>query len=285
MAGRDAAYVADTVAQTNPAAVESAASVERDVRVMLVDDDPLVRRALREALGSQAGFTVVAEASSGTECISVALRERPDVILVDIDMPAADGLTATSKLTRMMPEMRVVMISTWDDDELGLLGLRAGAEGFLTKDTDIEALTRSLASVVRGEAAISRRLTRRLIHAAVRGVADGRSGMRPITSPLTSREWHVLDLMSAGRSTEAIADMLVLSIETVRSHVKHILAKLGAHSRAEAVEIADRLRQRPGSGLGEEAGDELLLRRAAERLAHRRIQREEEEQEEEKEEE
>jgi DNA-binding NarL/FixJ family response regulator len=243
---------------------------------MLVDDDPLVRRALREALGDQPGFTVVAEASNGVEAVNVAIEEQPDVVLIDIDMPGAEGLTATARLTRMAPDMRVVMISTWDDDELGLLGLRAGAEGFLTKDTDIDALTRSLVGVVHGEAAISRRLTRRVVQ-AIRGVADGRSGMRPVKSQLTSREWQVLDLMSAGRSTETIAQTLVLSIETVRSHVKHILAKLGAHSRAEAIDIADRLRQRPGTSIGEKAGDELLLRRAAERLADRRRAQQEDE--------
>jgi DNA-binding NarL/FixJ family response regulator len=242
------------------------------VRVLLVDDDPLVRRALREALGRHPGFTIAGEATTGEEAVELALVERPDVVLMDIDMPGADGVTATARLTRALPEARVVMFSTREDEELGLLGLRAGAEGFLTKDTGIDALARSLTGVVRGEAAISRRLTRRLVH-SLRGTSGSRAGMRPVKSTLTSREWQVLDLMSSGQGTEEIAETLVLSIETVRSHVKHILAKLEAHSRAEAIEIADRLRERPGPSRPEGSADDLILRREVERLLHQRGER------------
>ena len=126
-------------------------------------------------------------------------------------------------------------------DELGLLALRAGAVGFLSKEADIDALPRALEGVRRGEAAISREMTRRLID-RYRGTADGATGLRPIKSPLTAREWEVIDLLKPDRSPEHVAETLVLSPETVRSHIKNIMRKLDVHSRADAVAAAERLR-------------------------------------------
>jgi NarL family two-component system response regulator LiaR len=241
------------------------------LRVLVVDDDPLVRRALRDALERERGFVVEGEAGDGAQAIDMAVERQPDVVLMDVDMPDVDGVTATLRIRRQAPGVQVVMLSTIADDELGLLGLRAGASGFLSKDLSTGALARSLHGVARGEAAISRALALKLIE-RLRRAPERATGMRPVQSALTSREWQVLDLMCAGATTDGIADELVLSIETVRSHVKHILAKLGAHSRAEAVEAAARLRAGgAGAGLGDAASlDELAFRRVLDRLRDRR---------------
>jgi NarL family two-component system response regulator LiaR len=139
------------------------------------------------------------------------------------------------------PDQLVVVLTGSGDDELGLLALRAGAVGFLSKDADVDTLPRALEAVRRGEAAVSREMTRRLIE-LFRGAPDGSSGLRPIKSPLTAREWEVIDLLKPGQSPDEVAQTLVLSPETVRSHVKNIMRKLDVHSRADAVTAAERLR-------------------------------------------
>jgi NarL family two-component system response regulator LiaR len=134
-----------------------------------------------------------------------------------------------------------VMLTSSDEEEMGLLGLRAGAVGFLSKDLDIDVLPRALRGAVDGEAVISRRMSMRLVE-QLRRSPEGTTGMRPVKSPLTPREWEVIDLLYEGMTTERIAETLVLSSETVRSHVKNILRKLNARSRQEAVETAQRMR-------------------------------------------
>jgi DNA-binding NarL/FixJ family response regulator len=161
---------------------------------------------------------------------------------MDVVMPELDGIIATRRIVKELPDQIVVILTGADDeDEIGLQALRAGATGYLSKDLDIEALPRALEGARTGEAVISRRMTKRLIE-HVRRTPESLSGMRPVRSPLTAREWEVIDLLRDGRSTEAIADDLVLSIETVRSHIKNILRKLDVRSRQEAVEEAERMR-------------------------------------------
>jgi NarL family two-component system response regulator LiaR len=245
--------------------------VSGTLRVLVADDDPLVRRALRHALTAQPGLVVAGEARDGNEAVQMALGELPDIVLMDIDMPTLDGVTATSRIRRAAPQVEVVILSTASDDDLGLLGLRAGAAGFLAKDVPIEALARALHGVKRGEAAISRALALKLVD-RLRRAPERAHGMRPVHSSLTSREWQVLDLLCAGHTTDAIAAELFVSTETVRSHVKHILGKLGAHSRAEAVEMATRMRQDDPDDAGEETVgtlDELASRRVLHRLQGR----------------
>ena len=173
----------------------------------------------------------------------MALYYRPDVVIMDAVMPELDGILATRQILKMVPDQLVIVLTGVDDedDELGLLALRAGAAGFLSKDVDIDALPRTLHGVRAGEAAISRRMTKRLIE-QLRSAPGGSSGMRPVKSPLTAREWEVIDLLKSTRSTDEIAAELVLSTETVRSHVKNILRKLDVRSREEAVAAADRMR-------------------------------------------
>jgi DNA-binding NarL/FixJ family response regulator len=134
-----------------------------------------------------------------------------------------------------------VVLTGDDEHEFGLPALQAGAVGFLSKEADVDALPRTLQGVLRGEAAISREMTRRLID-LYRGTADGATGLRPIKSPLTTREWEVIELLKPDRSPEHVAETLVLSTETVRTHIKNIMRKLNVHSRADAISAADRLR-------------------------------------------
>jgi DNA-binding NarL/FixJ family response regulator len=210
------------------------------LRVIVADDDPLARRMLRDLL-QMAGITVIAEAGSGREAVELGLYYRPDVVVMDLIMPGVDGLAATRQIVERAPEVRVVILTSSDDDEVGLMTLRAGASGFLCKDVGVEALPRALHCAKHGEAVITRRLTMRLIE-DLRTVRQDSTGLRPIRSELTSREWEVLDLLCRDMTTDDIADALVVSVETVRSHVKSVLRKLGVRSRREAVEAASRLR-------------------------------------------
>jgi DNA-binding NarL/FixJ family response regulator len=188
-----------------------------------------------------AGVTVVAEATNGDEAVQLSLPYQPDVVVMDAVMPGLDGILATRRILRANPEQLVVVLTGGADDELGLLALRAGAVGFLSKDADVDALPRALEAVRKGEAAVSRELTRRLID-RFRAAPDGSSGLRPIKSPLTEREWDVIDLLKRGHSPDEVAQTLVLAPEMVRSHVKNIMRKLDVHSRADALGAAERLR-------------------------------------------
>jgi len=219
-------------------------SEQRRLRVITADDDPLARRMVRDAL-QQEGVVVMADAADGREAVELARYYRPDVVLMDVVMPVMDGIKATEQITREVPETRVVMLTGSDEDELGFLGLRAGAVGFLTKDVSPEAIPRAIRGVQAGEAAISRQLSRKLVE-QFQSRPEGRIGVRPVRSPLTPREWEVLDLLCENRGVDDIADALVLSVETVRSHIKNMLRKLGVHSREEAVNLADRLRDPAG---------------------------------------
>jgi DNA-binding NarL/FixJ family response regulator len=213
----------------------------RGLRVLIADDDPLARRAIRSALEGSPGYEVCGEAVSGTETIALAASSRPDVIVMDVIMPGLDGIAATRRILRNAPDTKVVVFSATSDDDLALLALRAGAMGYLTKGIDMAALPRVLKRVAEGEAAIPRALATKLVQ-RFRLLPERSEGVRPVRSDLTAREWEVLDLLCAERTTAQIAGELDMSVETVRSHVKHILRKLGVHSRAEAVLAAEGMR-------------------------------------------
>lgn len=219
---------------------EQVSEPERALRVIVADDDPLARRVVKNAL-QEDGAIVIAEACNGREAAELALHYRPDCVLMDLVMPELDGLEATRRIFDRAPEIRVVMLTAASDDGVALRGLRSGACGFLNKDIDIASLPRTLRGTLIGEAAISRELTMELIHCFRDTRIDG-LGMRPVRSNLTDREWEVLDLLCARASTDEIADALVLSPETVRSHIKNLLRKLGVSSREAAVAEAHRLR-------------------------------------------
>ena len=210
------------------------------LRAIVADDDPLVRRLIRDTL-QRSGITVIAEAQTGREAVELVLYYRPDVVVMDYMMPELDGLEATRRITAEDANINIVMLTGAGDDELGLRSLRAGAVGFLSKEVELEALPRALRSTIDGEAAISRRVAMRLVE-RFRTTAAAGMGLRPVRSALTDREWEVLDLLSGGATTDDIARLLVLSTETVRSHLKNLYRKLGVRSRDEAAEAARRMR-------------------------------------------
>src|SRR4051794_24103543 len=216
------------------------ARAEMPLRVIVADDDPLARRVVRDALEA-GGVVGIAEAATGREAGELSLYYKPDVVLMDLVMPDGDGIQATRRILAREPGTEVVILTSSDDDDVGLVGLRAGASGFLNKRAGVDALPRALRGAAAGEAVVSRRLTMRLVDSMRRAPADG-AGLRPVRSRLTPREWEVLDLLCAGQSTDDIADTLVLSSETVRSHIKNLLRKPGVSSRQAAVEEARKLR-------------------------------------------
>jgi NarL family two-component system response regulator LiaR len=215
------------------------------LRTIVADDDPLVRRLIRDTLQMD-GVTVIAEASNGREAVELALFYRPDVVLMDYMMPELDGIEATRRIYEGDSSIRIVLLTGAADDELGLRGLRAGASGFLSKDMELAALPRALRGALDGEAAISRRLAMQLVQ-HFRTAPTAGMGLRPVRSSLTDREWEVLDLVSGGASNEDIGRMLVLSHETVRSHLKNLYRKLEVRSRQDAVAAAMRMRELTGA--------------------------------------
>jgi DNA-binding NarL/FixJ family response regulator len=224
------------------------------LRAVIADDDPFARRVIKDVL-ERAGVIVIAEARDGRQAVELTLHYRPDVVVMDVVMPGFDGIMATRQIRRQLPEQLVIMLTGAgsDDDELGLLALRAGAGGFLSKDLEIEALPRALEGLRQGEAAISRTMTLALIE-RLRETPTGSSGMRPVKSPLTAREWEVIDLLKASKTNDQIAGELVLSPETIRSHMKNILRKLKVRSRQDAVAVADEMRNAAPPIDGPESG-------------------------------
>ena len=217
------------------------------MRAIVADNDPLARRTIREAL-QFADVTVIAEARDGREAVELCLHYRPDIVLMDVVMPELDGIAATQQIIEAIPDQIVLILTSGEEDELGMLALRAGARGFLSKTVDLDVLPRTIDGMRDGEAVVSRRLGRRLLE-ELRQQPSGSVGMRPVRSRLTSREWEVLDLLTEGLSTDEMADLLVLSTETIRSHVKNILRKLEVNTRAEAVEKGRALRDSRRGGL------------------------------------
>ncbi len=214
---------------------------ERDERprVVIADPDPIARRVVRDALEAES-FVVVAEAADGVEAAELTLHYAPELLLLEAVLPRMDGLSVVREVISRGGSTAIVLFAAAADDEIALRALRAGAKGFLSKGVGAAPLPRALHAVLKGEAAVSRKLTMRLVE-RLRRIPGPGAGVRPVRSDLTAREWEVLDLLSAGASTSAIAERLSLAEDTVHSHVKRLMRKLGVHSRAEAVKAADRL--------------------------------------------
>jgi len=215
------------------------------IKVLIADDHAVVRDGLQALLARVEDFQVVGIAGSGRDVIEQAQRTHPDVVVMDYMMPEMDGIEATRRLYEQAPDVRVVMLTGAGDESLGLRGLRAGAAGFLSKDMELGSLPRALRGALEGEAAISRRLAMQLVQ-HYRSAPNAGMGLRPVRSELTDREWEVLDLLSGGASTEDIARLLVLSTETVRSHLKNLYRKLEVRTREDAIEAAAKLRELGG---------------------------------------
>jgi DNA-binding NarL/FixJ family response regulator len=216
------------------------------LRIIIADPDPLARRAIRDSLQEDGGFVVSAEAKDGLEAIELATHYRPELLLMEVALPSVDGISACREIVSRASEVRIVMFSVPQDQDVQVRALRAGAAGFLSKNASMDSILRALRSVAGGEAAVTRSLTSHLVE-LLRSTTENGIGMRPVKSPLTTREWEVLDLICAGDSTREISAKLFLSEDTVYSHTKSILRKLGVHSRSDAVAMAAQLR-RPRGG-------------------------------------
>ncbi|MFJ7130720.1 response regulator [Streptomyces sp. NPDC098101] len=209
------------------------------IRVVLADDQTLVRAGFRSILSDEEDIEVVGEAGDGERAIGLARELRPDVVLTDIRMPVLDGLEATRRITadERLEGVRVVVLTTFDADDHVYGALRAGASGFLVKDTEPMELLHAVRVVARGDALISPAVTRRLI-AEFAGRADRRPDPSPRLNALTEREREVLGLVGAGLSNDEIAGRLVLSPATAKTHVSRIMTKLAVRDRAQLVILA-----------------------------------------------
>ncbi len=205
------------------------------IRVALADDQELVRTGFRLILESEGDLTVAGEAEDGAQAVELVRRERPDVVLMDVRMPVLDGIAATARIVAAGLPTRVLMLTTFDLDEVVFEALRAGAAGFLLKTGPADELVRAVRVVASGESLLSPSVTRRLVEEFARRP----SGAPPAAvDELTPRELDVLRLIARGRSNAEIAAELVVEPSTVKSHVASILAKLGLRDRVQAVVAA-----------------------------------------------
>jgi DNA-binding NarL/FixJ family response regulator len=203
------------------------------IRVILADDQPLVRTGLRLFLGKAPDIDIVGEAGTGTQAVELATTARPDVVVMDIRMPGTDGIHATRKITADSGGTRVVILTTFDDDENVYAALRAGASGFLVKDMALEDIETAVRVIAAGDALIAPSVTRRLIEQFAAHPAPARHP--PALDGVTDREREVLTLVGRGKSNSEIAAELYISPATAKAHVARLLAKLEARDRIQLV--------------------------------------------------
>jgi DNA-binding NarL/FixJ family response regulator len=209
------------------------------IRVVVADDQALVRVGCRTLLDAEDDIEVVAEADTGSAAVEAVRVTRPDVVLMDVRMPGLDGLEATRRITadRGLAGIRILILTTFEIDEYVFESLRAGASGFLLKDADPEELVRAVRVVAGGEALLSPAVTRRLIAEFI-SAPERRAASPASLGELTDREREVLALIATGLSNDELAETLVISPATVRTHINRVMAKLAARDRAQLVVIA-----------------------------------------------
>jgi DNA-binding NarL/FixJ family response regulator len=207
------------------------------IRILLADDQPLMRSGLRLVLEEFEDLKVVGEAMDGADAVRQVAQLRPDVVVMDVRMPVLDGVAATGMIVATQPDVRVLVVTTFDLDEHAYAALRAGASGFLLKDAEVNELVRAIRAVAAGDAVVSPRITRKLLELhADRLPSDEADGERgDVLDVLTPREREVLMLVAQGLNNQEIASRLVVSEATVKTHVGNVLAKLGLRSRVHAV--------------------------------------------------
>jgi DNA-binding NarL/FixJ family response regulator len=198
--------------------------------VLIVDDHPIFRRGLRALLASHAGLRLIGEATSGPEAVRLAAELRPDLILMDLQMPGGDGITAIRRIIAVQPESRILVVTMFDDDESVFAAMRVGARGYVLKDMDDEDLARALLAVGNGEAIFSAAIAGRMMR-----FFDQRPAVPPLFPELSASERKVLELIAQGESNQAIAERLALSPKTVRNYISNIFGKLQVADRAQAI--------------------------------------------------
>jgi len=208
------------------------------IRVVLVDDQVLVRAGLRALVDAEPGMTVVGEAGDGDSAVEVVSHERPDVVLMDIRMPGSDGLDATRRICAdaALADVHVVILTTFEEDDYVFDAIRGGAAGFLVKDTEPAELLRAIRTVVAGESLLSPRATRSLVEAFATHAKP--SSLSPELDVLTDREREVMRLVATGCTNTEIAERLFVSSATAKTHVSRAMIKLGARDRAQLVVFA-----------------------------------------------
>jgi DNA-binding NarL/FixJ family response regulator len=208
------------------------------VRVMVVDDQALVREGLMTLLEAATDINPVAAAGDGEEAVALAARHRPDVVLMDLRMPKLDGVEATRQIRAAQPETEIVVLTTHADEESILDALRAGARGYLTKDAGIAEISRAVHAAAAHQALLDPVVQSRLLAAASATSAGARPSPATLPDQLTPREAEVLSLVAQGLSNGEIAATLVVTEATVKTHINHVFAKIGARDRAQAVHYA-----------------------------------------------
>ncbi|MEU1687654.1 response regulator transcription factor [Micromonospora sp. NPDC005707] len=210
----------------------------RPVRILLADDQPLLRTGFRMVLGTEDDLDIVAEAGDGVEAVELSRRLLPDVVLMDIRMPRMDGVAATRAIVDARLPVRVLILTTFDLDEYVVGALRAGASGFLAKDVPAEDLVTAIRTVAAGEAVVAPRILRRLLDRFADVLPDPAAAPPKALNALTEREREVLVQVARGLSNAEIARELSVSETTVKTHVGHVLTKLGLRDRVQAVVLA-----------------------------------------------
>jgi DNA-binding NarL/FixJ family response regulator len=214
------------------------------IRVLLVDDQALFREGLETLLSVHKDIQVVGQASNGQEAVEVAAQVRPDVVLMDVRMPILDGVRATRRLKKALPQCRVIVLTTFDDDEYVFDALRAGAVGYLLKDVGSAQLVEAIRAAARGESILEPSVAAKVIAEFTRVSSMVPSAQmeqlveplseRELVEPLSERELEILGLIARGGSNKEIADQLFIAEGTVKNHVTHILGKLGVRDRTQA---------------------------------------------------
>jgi DNA-binding NarL/FixJ family response regulator len=213
------------------------------IRVVVVDDQTVIRTGLRTMLEHEPDLTIVGEASNATQAVEVVAGSRPDVVLMDVRMPEVDGIEATRRILAggTAPPPAVLVLTTFDDDEYVFGALKAGAAGFLLKDAGPDVLVAAIRTVAAGDALVDPSVTRRLVERWVALEATSAPTSRPVpaaVSTLSSREQEILVGLARGRTNRELADDLIVSEATVKTHVSNLLTKLGVRSRVQAVVLA-----------------------------------------------
>ena len=213
------------------------------IKVLLVDDQTLIRQGIRLLLEIEPDIQVVGQAANGREALQHVETLHPDVVLMDVRMPEMDGVAATRLLSERFPEVKVIILTTFEDDETVFEGLKAGARGYLLKDISSEEMAQAVRKVAAGEALIQSRITRKVLAEFSRLAAASdrqplprqRAGIQTLPVPLTEREQEVLQALARGLSNREIADQLVITEGTVKNHVSSLIDKMGVRDRTQAV--------------------------------------------------
>ena len=206
------------------------------IRVMLVDDQALFREGLRTLLSIREDLEVVGEAENGRDGVDMAVQLKPDVILMDLRMPVLNGVAATERIQKEQPDSKVIVLTTFDDDEYVFDGLRAGAVGYLLKDVSSDKLVEAIRAAARGESFLEPSIAAKVVAEFTRMSGEKRPSAeeQPLVEPLSDRELEILTVLSEGASNREIAQKLYITEGTVKNHVTNILGKLGVRDRTQA---------------------------------------------------